>query len=282
MLNKKNAFTLAELMLVFTVIGILTAILIPGLFSAAPDQSALKAKKAYNTITRAVQTLMNTEPYLIGQTLAAPIYIQGTSDNDKKMRNSFFCTNLADILNSTDVDCTYDWVNAAVPDSTNVTAASYSCTGSLSPDDSIAMQESASGQPTQRNGLCTKINKTMDENAINGTTAFTDAKVDYSNLESNLDTICDAYFDSLTSDSDRKKEYNFKTADGTLWGVQLINYAHPWVWNINEVKIPAFHGVVCFSTDKFSSKDYMFGVGIRADGKVHPSTKLSEIIGDED
>ena len=55
MLNKNfRAFTLAEIMIVFTVIGILTAILLPTLFQSAPDQEELKAKKAFNTISRAV------------------------------------------------------------------------------------------------------------------------------------------------------------------------------------------------------------------------------------
>ena len=106
MTAKKNGFTLAELMLVFTVIGILTAILVPALFSAMPDIPKLKAKKAYNTFSRAVEQLINTAPYAEAGSFAAVNIIKdsGESNDDSKARNLLFCNSMVSALNATHVD----------------------------------------------------------------------------------------------------------------------------------------------------------------------------------
>ena len=123
-LNKK-AFTLAELMLVFTAIGILSAILMPILFSATPDKAALKAKKAYNTFARGVENLVNEEPYSAhGGTFKVsefPEYanlnfscepgehnsckVSDFSADSVREASAFFCNNLANILNVKYADC---------------------------------------------------------------------------------------------------------------------------------------------------------------------------------
>ena len=93
--NKKSAFTLAEIMIVFTVIGVLTAILVPALFTASPDQEKLRAKKAFNTLTRAVESLTNSGPYdTNGGILTSTSYATDADD-----RNAFFWNNLPGILN---------------------------------------------------------------------------------------------------------------------------------------------------------------------------------------
>ena len=45
--DKNKAFTLAEVMVVLTVIGILTAILLPSALHSTPDKNVMKFKKSY-------------------------------------------------------------------------------------------------------------------------------------------------------------------------------------------------------------------------------------------
>ena len=57
--TKKKAFTLSELLIALGVIGILTAILMPIVFSLAPDQNALMAKRAFYTTETIISDLLN-------------------------------------------------------------------------------------------------------------------------------------------------------------------------------------------------------------------------------
>ena len=59
----KKGFTLAEILIVLTVIGILTAILLPVAFQSAPDENVMKFKKANSTLGTIVRELINADKY---------------------------------------------------------------------------------------------------------------------------------------------------------------------------------------------------------------------------
>ncbi len=61
--SKKPAFTLAEVMIVLTVIGILSAILLPVAINSTPDKNILKFKKGYNDLASAVRELSSSGKY---------------------------------------------------------------------------------------------------------------------------------------------------------------------------------------------------------------------------
>lgn len=56
---KRKAFTLSELLIALGVIGVLTAIVMPIVFSLAPDQNTLMAKRAFYTTETVISNLMN-------------------------------------------------------------------------------------------------------------------------------------------------------------------------------------------------------------------------------
>jgi len=56
---KRTAFTLTELLIALGVIGVLTAIVMPIVFSLAPDQNALMAKRAFYTTETVISDLLN-------------------------------------------------------------------------------------------------------------------------------------------------------------------------------------------------------------------------------
>jgi len=205
------------------------------------------------------------------------LYITGDTEADIKMRNSFFCTNLANSLNSTNVDCSYDWLNDTWPGSWS------NCNGGAGSNFNAPLDNvSTNGSRADRGALCLYVDP-FDGNYAGGNTPIPEtSKLDYAGLENAIDKACNKYFDKLTSAEEFNNQYNFKTPDGTLWGVQLVNFSHRWAWNVNGVKFPAFHGIVCFSTDGLKDKANMYGVGVSANGKVHPGTKLQTLLEQED
>lgn len=59
----KKGFTLSEVLITLTIIGIGAAILTPIIINITPDSNIVAFKKAYSTIEQAVSTLVNDEDY---------------------------------------------------------------------------------------------------------------------------------------------------------------------------------------------------------------------------
>lgn len=238
---KKSAFTLAEIMIVFTVIGVLTAILVPALFTASPDQEKLRAKKAFNTLTRAVENLTNAGPYDVNDGML----VSTSYTTDKDERNSFFCNNLAEVLNVKKVDCTEDAVNAGMTSTANCAAFTTDA---------------------ERKRLCLK----------EGTKANVP---DTEALQNELDSNCIAAF--YDGDAPKDVEFNFVTSDGIMWGVQRTDFSQNETIVLNGVSSPAFYNLICIDVDSHKRPEYIYGAGIRRDGKIIVGTKLQEILSED-
>jgi len=101
---KQKAFTLAEIMIVLSVIAVLTAILLPAARNAMPNENVLKFKKAHNALHTAISELVNSDKYYLNGDLGVKpdgTLIDGTHDGD----NTYLCNTLADILNPKKVNC---------------------------------------------------------------------------------------------------------------------------------------------------------------------------------
>ena len=64
-MSKKNGFTLAEIMIVLVIIGVLTAILLPVAIHSAPDENIMKFKKGNNTLGAVIRELVNSDEYYL-------------------------------------------------------------------------------------------------------------------------------------------------------------------------------------------------------------------------
>ena len=64
-MSKKNGFTLAEIMIVLVIIGVLTAILLPVAIHNAPDENIMKFKKGNNTLGAVIRELVNSDEYYL-------------------------------------------------------------------------------------------------------------------------------------------------------------------------------------------------------------------------
>ena len=96
-MNKK-AFTLAEIMIVLSVVGILTAILLPVAFQSAPDENALKFKKANSILGTAIREMVNSDKYYKGGDL-------GIKPDGSEVQVEYFCSTLAEILSTKQINC---------------------------------------------------------------------------------------------------------------------------------------------------------------------------------
>ncbi|MBQ8847711.1 MAG: type II secretion system protein [Candidatus Gastranaerophilales bacterium] len=95
----KKAFTLAELLIVLVVLGILAAVLMPVAFQSAPDENVLKFKKANNTLGAAVHQLVSSEQYSLNGNL------RFKADGTEHANAKFFCESFADVISTKSVNC---------------------------------------------------------------------------------------------------------------------------------------------------------------------------------
>lgn len=58
-MNKKNAFSFTELMIVVALIGVIASFMIPALVKVEPDETALTYKKVFYAIEEAISTVIN-------------------------------------------------------------------------------------------------------------------------------------------------------------------------------------------------------------------------------
>ncbi len=107
MIDKKTikyAFTLAEIMIVLTIIGILSAILLPVMFQSAPNENVMKFKKGHNTLLTSIRELVNSDEYYLNGELgikADGTILDGSHDGDF----TYLCETLSEIINHKSKNC---------------------------------------------------------------------------------------------------------------------------------------------------------------------------------
>ena len=100
----KKAFTLAEIMIVLMVIGLLTAILLPSARNAMPNKDLMKFKKAHETLHNTFIELVNSDKYYLNGDLGIKIngdLIDGTHEGD----STYLCETFSDLIKTKNVSC---------------------------------------------------------------------------------------------------------------------------------------------------------------------------------
>ena len=121
MKSHKFAFTLAELMIVLSVIGILSAILLPVAFQSTPDKDILKFKKANNTLATVVREMISSDKYYKYGSLAYPVWAEDSEDSPKWTKcygwtdafadpcPIYFCKVFSDIVSAKETACNLEY-----------------------------------------------------------------------------------------------------------------------------------------------------------------------------
>ena len=100
----KKAFTLAEIMIVLVIIGVITAILLPIAIHNAPDENVMKFKKGHNTLLTAIRELVNSDEYYLNGDLG--IKADGTLLDGSHVGDcTYFCETLSQIINYKSKSC---------------------------------------------------------------------------------------------------------------------------------------------------------------------------------
>ncbi len=107
----KKGFTLAEIMIVLAVIGVLTAILLPVAINSTPNENVMKFKKGHNALLSAIRELVNSDKYYLDGDLGKK------PDGSYVLSSSYFCDTLAEIINTKEKNC--DKLSEVDTDATN-------------------------------------------------------------------------------------------------------------------------------------------------------------------
>ena len=95
----KKAFTLAEVMIVLAIIGVLVAILLPTAQNMTPDENLLKFKKANTSLVNAIREMVSSDKYHYDGDLGLD------KEGNKITEAKYFCGTLSDILTAKRVNC---------------------------------------------------------------------------------------------------------------------------------------------------------------------------------
>ena len=96
---KTKAFTLAEIMIVLTVMGVLAGILLPIMTKSRPDEAVMKIKKANETLSNVVNDLISSNKYCAGD-------LGLKNDCRTTITNSDgFCSAFAELVKTKEVNC---------------------------------------------------------------------------------------------------------------------------------------------------------------------------------
>ncbi len=101
---QKHAFTLAEVLITLTTIGIITAVIIPVAVQSKPDKNVMKFKKANATLYQAISILVNSDKYFLNGDMKYKFdgtMLLGTNIEHTK----YFCKSFSDVISTKHVNC---------------------------------------------------------------------------------------------------------------------------------------------------------------------------------
>lgn len=249
MKNYIKAFTLAEILIVLIVIGILTMILLPIAFQSSPDENVMKFKKGYNTLNTVIKELVSSDKYYQNGDLgtrANGVLIDRTHDGDF----TYFCQSFADVVSTKAVNCSEGGLN-------NYGSIQLGSTGD---EITVEMMQEA-------------------KNKLDSICALEEVQEKFGNSIVTTDGI--RYYESgpeRTFGSSpvgwnaEEGKVNYEDSNRTFAGPDDA----PYFKDINGIDIS--YKYFCMDIDEPNSGEVPFGFGIRGDGKILTGKRADEWI----
>ena len=256
---KRFGFTLAEILIVLVIIGVLTMILLPMAFQSSPDEAVLKFKKGHNTLSTVIKELVSSDKYYQNGDLGTRAngqLIDGHHDGDIK----YFCETFADTLSTKSVNCSE--YEAGAEELTNVDIGNDSRSYIYSVQEAGVFLDSA----------CLKTAQNVGAEIITS-----DDVIFYQSNPSSTYGIIS---------KDARAQMNQHRQDGIEYCTEeneTGDCAKRWYSSPNEQPtyyddngFDVMYKIFCMDIDGINKGENPFGYGIRADGKIAGGARAHE------
>ena len=242
----KKAFTLAEIMIALTVIGVITSILLPVAFQTTPDENIMKFKKGNATLAKVVNELVSSgEYYKIGDlgTKKDDTRLKGTkseSDTGTDATVKYFCESMAELMNIKSKNCKNE-----AGDTSDIFVCVSGTGGNCTSVKTIAQAQA------QLDTTC----KSEDAKKVGEEIVLSDGIIFYQASPQITFGVYDSENTRLFSPT----------------GAEAITYH-------DEFGFDAAYKIICMDVDGINKGEEPFGYGIRADGKILVGSRAQQWI----
>jgi len=234
-----KGFTLAEIMIVLTIIGVLAGILVPIAVHSRPDDKVMKFKKADTTLKNVIRELVNSDKYYVDGDLGIRRLSDGTNqpiDGTHVGDKSYFCNTFADVVSAKSNNCN---------DMEEITPTSGLAYGGTI---AINGEEFSEAVVKAVDNVCDgEYSKTTEWKKCNSSVTTTDG------ITYTLMGACDP-FGSTNVNYGGKRTYITKGTIDTEWRYKFF----------------------CIDIDEIHSGEDAFGYGLRYDGKIFLGKRAKE------
>ena len=248
---RKNAFTLAEIMIALVVIGVITSILLPVAFNNVPNENMMKFKKGNATLAKVINELVTSgEYYAPGDLGKKPNgeMIDGKHNKDV----TYFCKTFGEMVTTKSINCSED-------KSANNQALAFVQVG-----DTIASGEAFS------NGNITKAKEQVDISCKEMASKVGKEIVTSDNIVF-YQTTPSIPYGILWGDSTELLTGSTAGCGDTCYTTRLFFDGHTTVEGFDRI-----YKIFCMDVDGVDYGEEPFGYGIRADGKILTGKRADE------
>ena len=248
----KKAFTLAEIMIVLVVIGVLAGILVPVANNTRPDENVMKFKKANAALGTVVRELVNSGKYFKAGDLG--LLSDGTNAN-----KSSFCLAFADVIGAKKKNCDY------------TTDTNQGYVSACSHVGGVCNEKVDFYELTGFDNGC-KVAENKFKGDVLG--ILTQDNIYY--FEQNLNNTFGCIYKGTTN--------SCAVAGDSGWngqiGTRLFGYGSQLDYKPFDSGIKAlrFYRIFCIDIDGINQGEDPFGYGIRVDGKILAGARAQEWI----